>query len=54
MGVERSAQILGLPRYKLQKIVLQVAYRAAQQKICSSYQPFTSSASKRRPRQVGA
>ena len=53
-GVDAMYRETGLPKYKLHKIVRQVANRLEQAKICSVYQPFTSGASKRRARQVGA
>ena len=53
-GVAAAHIKYGLPLYKLQHFSLQVKYRAAQAKICAAYQPFTSNASKRRARQVGA
>ena len=39
---------------KIAKICAQVAKMREQMEICKRYQPFTSNASKRRPRQVGA
>lgn len=54
MAVFNGHQPIGMSLQKINKIKTQVKKRLAEQASTRSYQPFTSKASRRKPKQVGA